>query len=100
MPYATLVLALAITVIEVALIVCIMLAGSPQTTALARDTAFTAVMLILNGIVGTCLLARGGRYREQTFGQLGVSASLTTLAAIEVITLALPNYTISVVGPV
>jgi len=82
------------------LIVSMMLAGGPQTTALARDTVFAAVMLILNGIVGLCLLAGGSKHREQTFGQLGVSASLTTLAAIAVLTLVLPNYTTSVVGPV
>ena len=99
-PYGTLVLALAITVIEVALIVSMMLAGGPATTALARDTVFAAVMLILNGIVGLCLLAGGSRYHEQTFGQLGVSASLTTLAAIAILTLVLPNYTTSVTGPI
>jgi len=98
-PYGTLVLALAITVIEVALIVSMMLAGGPQTTALARDTVFAAVMLILNGIVGLCLLAGGSKHREQTFGQLGVSASLTTLAAIAILTLVLPNYTTSIPGP-
>ena len=99
-PYGTLVLALAITVIEVALIVSMMLAGGPETTALARDTVFAAVMLILNGIVGICLLAGGSRHHEQTFGQRGVSASLTTLAAIAVLTLVLPNYTTSASGPV
>lgn len=99
-PYGTLVLALAITVIEVALIVSLMLAGGPETTALARDTVFAAVMLILNGIVGLCLVAGGSRFREQTFAQLGVSASLATLAAIAVLTLVLPNYTTSVPGPV
>ena len=98
-PYGTLVLALAITVIEVALIVSMMLAGGPETTALARDTVFAAVMLILNGIVGLCLLVGGSRYREQTFGQLGVSASLTTLAAIAALTLVLPNYTTTTPGP-
>ncbi len=98
-PYGTLVLALAITVIEVALIVSMMLAGGPATTALARDTVFAAVMLILNGIVGLCLLAGGSRYHEQSFGQRGVSASLTTLAAIAVLTLVLPNYTTTTPGP-
>ncbi|MEN9468227.1 MAG: hypothetical protein RL081_2228 [Pseudomonadota bacterium] len=87
-------------VIEVALIVSLMLTGGPQTTALARDTVFAAVMLILNGIVGLCLLVGGSRYREQTFGLLGVSASLATLAAIAILTLVLPNYTTSVPGPV
>ena len=99
-PYGTLVLALAITIIEVALIVSLMLSGGPQSTALARDTVFAAVMLILNGIVGLCLLVGASRYREQSFGLYGVSASLATLAAIAVLTLVLPNYTTSVVGPV
>lgn len=99
-PYGTLVLAVAITVIEVALIVSLMFAGGPATAALARDTVFAAVMIILNGIVGLCLLVGGTRFREQAFGLYGVSASLATLAAIAVLTLVLPNYTVSVAGPV
>ena len=99
-PYGTLVLALAVTVIEVALIVSLMLAGGPSTSALARDTVFAAVMLILNGMVGLCLLMGGSRFKEQTFGLLGVSASLATLAAISVLTLVLPNYTTTAPGPV
>ncbi len=99
-PYGTLVLAVAITVIEVALIVSLMLAGGPATAALARDTVFAAVMIILNGMVGLCLLVGGSRHHEQTFGLYGVSASLATLAAIVVLTLVLPNYTLSVPGPV
>ncbi len=99
-PYGTLVLAVAVTVIEVALIVSLMLAGGPSTTALARDTVFAAVMIILNGIVGLCLLAGASRFREQSFGLYGVSASLATLAAIAVLTMVLPNYTTTVPGPV
>ena len=99
-PYGTLVLAIAITVIEVALIVSLMLAGGEATAALARDTVFAAVMIILNGIVGACLLVGGGRHHEQAFGLHGVSASLATLAAIAVLTLVLPNYTTTVPGPV
>lgn len=99
-PYGTLVLALAITIIEVALIVSLMISGGPATAALARDTVFAAVMLILNGMVGLCLLVGASRYGEQSFSLLGVSASLTTLAAIAILTLVLPNYTTSVPGPV
>ncbi len=99
-PFGTLVLAVAITVIEVALIVSLMLAGGPETTALARDTVFAAVMIILNGIVGLCLLMGGVRFREQAFGRHSVTASLPTLAAIVVLTLILPNYTVSDPGPV
>jgi Ca2+:H+ antiporter len=87
-------------VIEVALIVSLMLAGGSATTALARDTVFAAVMIILTGMVGLCLLVGGARHREQSFGLHGVSASLATLAAIVVLTLVLPNYLVSVPGPV
>jgi Ca2+:H+ antiporter len=99
-PYGTLVLAVAVTLIEVALIVSLMIAGGEATTGLARDTVFAAIMIILNGIVGLCLLAGGTRHGEQTFGLYGVSASLATLAAIAVLTLVLPNYTSSAAGPV
>src|SRR5688572_32607566 len=58
-PFGSLVLALAVTVIEVALIVSLMLAGGEGTAALARDTIFAAIMIILNGMVGLCLLAGG-----------------------------------------
>ncbi len=98
-PYGTLVLAVAVTTIEVALIVSLMLSGGPATTALARDTVFAAVMIILNGMVGLCLLAGGSRHGEQRFGLYGVSASLATLAAIAVLTMVLPNYTTTVPGP-
>src|SRR6478735_1184991 len=64
-PYGTIILAVAITVIEVGLIVTLMLVGGPETTALARDTVFAAVMIILNGMVGLCILLGATRYREQ-----------------------------------
>jgi Ca2+:H+ antiporter len=99
-PFGTLVLALAVTAIEVALIVSLMLAGGPDASTLARDTVFAAVMIILNGIVGLCLIMGGARFREQTFGLLGVSASLATLAAIVVLTLILPNHTTTQPGPI
>ncbi|PYF74855.1 calcium:proton antiporter [Pedobacter nutrimenti] len=98
-PYGTLVLALAITIIEVALIVSLMLTGGPETAALARDTVLAAVMIILTGIIGMCLLVGGARYKEQVFSLQGVSASLVTLTAIMVLTLILPNYTTSRPGP-
>jgi Ca2+:H+ antiporter len=98
-PYGTLVLALAITVIEVALIVSLMISGGAATDALARDTVFASVMLILNGIIGICLLVGSHHHGEQSFGLYGVSAALTTLAAIAVLTMVLPNYTTSVAGP-
>lgn len=99
-PYGTLVLAIAVTIIEVSLIVSLMLSGGPDTATLARDTVFAAVMIILTGIIGLCLLAGGARYGEQVFGKYGVSAALVTLTAITVLTLILPNFTTTVAGPV
>lgn len=98
-PFGTLLLAIAVTVIEVSLIVSLMLAGGADTSTLARDTVFAAVMIILTGIIGLCLLAGGARYKEQIFGKYGVSASLVTLTAITILTLVLPNYTTSLAGP-
>ena len=98
-PYGTLVLALAVTLIEVALIVSLMIAGGTEAAALARDTVFAAVMIILNGIIGLCLLVGGFKHREQTFSLDGVSAALVALAAIVVLTLVFPNYTITTPGP-
>lgn len=99
-PFGTLLLAVAVTVIEVALIVSLMISGGEAETALARDTVFAAVMIILNGLLGLCLLVGAVRHREQTFGQAGVSASLATIAALAILTLVLPNYTTSAPGAV
>jgi Ca2+:H+ antiporter len=98
-PFGTLVLALAVTVIEVGLIVSLMLAGGEVTAALARDTIFAAIMIILNGMIGLCLLVGGSRHGEQSFGLYGVYAALATLAALSVITLVLPNTTTTTEGP-
>src|SRR5271170_412481 len=98
-PYGTLVLAVAVTLIEVALIVSLMIAGGAEAAALARDTVFAAVMIILTGIIGLCLLVGGLRHRQQTFSLDGVSAALVALAAIVVLALVFPNYTVTAPGP-
>lgn len=99
-PFGTIILALAITVLEVSLIVSIMLTEGEKASALARDTVFAAIMLILTGIIGLCLLVGGYRFKEQQFVKQGVSASLVALTAIVILTLVLPNYTTSEPGPV
>ncbi len=92
-PYGTIVLALAVTAIEVALIVTMMLVGGESTTGLPRDTVFAAVMLILNGIIGLSLFAGSRRHTIQRYRVDGVTAALATLSAIVVLTLVLPNFT-------
>lgn len=99
-PFGTLVLAIAVTVIEVSLIVSLMLSNAGDAASLARDTVFAAIMIILNGIIGLCLLAGAIRHHEQRFTLRGMSASLCVLAAMSVLALVLPNYTSSVAGPV
>lgn len=98
-PFGTLVLAVAVTVIEVSLIVSLMSSGGGDASTLARDTVFAAIMIILNFIVGICLLVGGVRHHEQAFGLKGVSAALCVLAAMATLSLILPNYTLSVPGP-
>src|SRR6185436_7828388 len=87
-----LVLALAVTVIETALIVSVLIASPAESAGLARDTVFAAVMIVCNGIVGLCLFMGGARYHEQGFHLQGASAALAVLAALTVLTLVLPNY--------
>jgi Ca2+:H+ antiporter len=77
-PLGSFLLAIAVTIIEVALIVALMLAKPESTTGLARDTVFAEVMIIVNGMVGLCLILGGSRHREQEFGLHGVSAAHAT----------------------
>src|SRR6266699_6441371 len=81
-PFGTLVLALAVTVIETALIISVMIAAPAENAELARDTVFAAVMIVCNGIVGACLLWGGARHHEQGFQVHGASAALAILAAL------------------
>ncbi len=97
-PFGTLVLAVAVTVIEVALIVSLMLSGGPEKAALARDTVFAALMIIVNGVVGLCLLAGGLRHREQSFRIEGAGPALAALVALSTLTLVLPSFTTTTPG--
>ena len=98
-PFGTLVLAVAVTIIEVALIVSVMVGAAADKSGLARDTIFAAVMIVCNGIVGLCLLSGGMRHHVQGFQVEGASAALAVLAALTILSLILPNVTTSAPGP-
>jgi len=98
-PYGTLLLTLAVTIIEVALIATIMLGEKPVPT-LARDTVFAVVMIVCNGLVGVCILAGGLRYREQDVQVTGSNLYLSVLTVLATITLILPNFTLTTPGPI
>jgi Ca2+:H+ antiporter len=98
-PYGTLVLALAVTAIEASLIVSMMLAGGDNTTTLARDAMYAAVMIIANGLVGASVLVGALRHREQSFRIEGAGPGLAALAALATLVLVLPAFTVSAQGP-
>ena len=98
-PFGTIVLAVAVTIIEVALIISVMIAAPAEKADLARDTVYAAVMIACNGIVGACLLWGGARHREQGFQVQGASAALAVLAALTTLALILPNVATTAPGP-
>jgi Ca2+:H+ antiporter len=98
-PFGTLVLALAITVIEVSLIVSMMRSSGATTSALARDTVYATVMIICNGVVGLCLLAGSLRHHVIGFRVEGTTPTLAVLATLSTLTLVLPALTVTTSGP-
>lgn len=98
-PFGSLVLAVAVTVIEVALIVTLLADGGDKTSSLARDTVFAAVMITCNGIVGLSLLVGALRNRVAVFNAEGSGAALATVATLAVLSLVLPTFTTSKPGP-
>lgn len=98
-PLGTLVLAVAVTIIEVALIVSLMLAGGESANSLARDTVFAAVMIASNGIVGLCLVLGGLRHGVLAYRVEGTSPALAALGAMAGLSLVLPSFTQTTQGP-
>ncbi|SDK18500.1 calcium:proton antiporter [Streptomyces indicus] len=98
-PFGSLVLAVAVTLIEVALIVTLMADGGPKASSLARDTVFAAVMITCNGIVGLVLLVGAWRNGVAAFNTDGTVAALSTVATLATLSLVLPTFTHGVSGP-
>ncbi|MCO5259904.1 MAG: ionic transporter y4hA [Crocinitomicaceae bacterium] len=98
-PYGTIILAVSITIIEVAIIISLMMSGGEEYASFARDTVYAAVMLILNGIVGLSLFIGGRKYHTQTFSSQSVRIALVALISIVVFTMILPSYTKGHSGP-
>jgi Ca2+:H+ antiporter len=98
-PFGSLVLAVAVTVIEVALIVTLMVSGASETATLARDTVFAAVMITCNGVVGLCLVVGALRRRVASFNAEGTATALATVSTLATLSLVLPRFTTSTPGP-
>jgi len=94
-PFGSLVLAVAVTVIEVGLIVMLMTSGKGDTSTLARDTVFSAVMLTINGIVGISLMVGATKYRLAVFNPEGTGSMLASVIVLAVLTMVIPDVTTS-----
>lgn len=97
-PFGTLVLAIAVTVIEVSLVVTLMISEGPKAETLARDTVFAAIMIVCNGLLGLSILVRARQVRVVRFSEQGANALLGTVATIATLSLVLPNFTESTDG--
>lgn len=98
-PFGSILLALAITTLEVGLIISVMASGSNGSEAVARDTVYSVVMIVLNGIVGLCLVVGAARHYEQEFRVQGAVGILSVIATLAIVSLILPNFTLTTVGP-
>ncbi|MCA3561999.1 MAG: ionic transporter y4hA [Aestuariivirga sp.] len=98
-PFGSIILAVSVTIIEVGLIVALMLAADDGGPTIARDTVYSAVMLVLTGLIGLCLVAGGHKHYEQTIKVTGTSSYLAVLGTLAVSALILPNFTTSTAGP-
>ena len=98
-PFGSLVLAVAVTVIEVALIVTLMVTGGDEASTLARDTVFAAVMITCNGIIGLSLLTATLRHRTASFNAEGTASALATVATLATLSLVVPAFTTSRPSP-
>lgn len=98
-PFGSLILAVAVTIIEVALILTLLLAGGAEASTLARDTVFSAVMITVNGILGLSILVASLKYGFSHFNAEGSGGALATLISLAVTCLALPTYTLGAPGP-
>ncbi len=98
-PFGSLILALAVTIIEVGMIVTLMLSSPDTSSELARDTVFSAVMITCNGIVGIAIVIKALRKRVAVFKSEGVGGALATIGVIATLSLVLPSFTTSTAGP-
>lgn len=88
-PYGSLVLTLSIVLIEVILISAVML-GPGEHETIARDSVMAVAMIILNLVVGLCLLLGGMRRGAMAHNRTGTSAYLAMLIVLGSLAFALP----------
>lgn len=98
-PFGSLILAVAVTIIEVGMIVVLIIESPTKNQDLPRDTVFAAVMITTNGIVGISLLIKTLQKKFATFNSFGTSGAVASIIALSTLCLVLPTVTISSPGP-
>jgi Ca2+:H+ antiporter len=98
-PYGTLVLSISVTIIEVSLIIAMMLAGHEGAEFIARDAVFATIMIVVNGVIGLCILMGGLKHHEMSFRNEGTNSALAVLTAMATFILVMPIVTVSMPGP-
>ncbi|WP_367404210.1 calcium:proton antiporter [Kocuria marina] len=88
-PYGSLVLTLSIVVIEVVLISAVML-GPGEHATIARDSVMAVAMIILNLVIGLCLLVGGLKHGDMAHNRTGTSNYLALLVVLSALTFVLP----------
>lgn len=99
-PLGTLVLSVAVTVVELSLILTLMLEGGPEAFSLARDSLYAAFMIATTGIVGASLLVAGLRHGDAAFQARGANAALSVLGSLAMLVMVMPNFTLAAHGPI
>lgn len=98
-PYGTLILAFAITVIEVGLILSLMLTRAAGAEEIARNTLFGVIMIVCNGVIGLCIVVGSLKHGEMGYRRRASQSALAVLIALATLTLVLPVFTTSTPGP-
>lgn len=91
-PLGTLILTLSVIIIEVSIIGAVMITGTDSPT-MARDTMYSVIMIVMNGMVGFALLFGGLKHKEQVYNLQGTNTFLAIILPLSVIGLILPTYT-------
>ncbi len=98
-PFGTLVLSISVTIIEVSLVISMMLSGHEGSEFIARDAVFATVMIVVNGVIGLCILIGGLKHHEMSFRNEGTNSALSVLTALATFILVMPLVTVSTPGP-
>lgn len=97
-PYGTLLLTISATLIEVTVMITA-LTHSEGSLTFIRDTITATLFIVLGGMMGLSMIVGSFRELEQHINTNGASMYLGLLIPLALLTLVLPNFTTSTIGP-